>query len=177
MPPAPPDPRARPHARPPRAPPSAPTASPHDGAAASPDRRTSRRREGDRAEAAACRFLVNAGLVPLDRQFLRRIGELDLVLVEPGTGTIVFVEVRYRADARRGGAAASVDAAKRRRLRRTAAAWLQRHADARRPARIDVVGLAPVRPRAAARAGEVRGARGKPWEDYLLTWVRAAVDG
>ena len=98
-------------------------------------------------------------------------------MVEPATGTIVFVEVRYRGDVRRGGAAASVDARKRGRLRLAASAWLQRHADPRRPARIDVVGLAP-----GARAGApVRARPGEPvpvaWEGYALLWLPGAVGG
>ena len=111
----------------------------------------------------------------LARQYVRRVGELDLVMVEPGTGTIVFAEVRYRASGARGGAALSVDARKRRRLRATASAWLQRHADPRRPARIDVLGLGPAGaaddPRRPGRPGDVR------WEGRWLTWLPGAVDG
>ncbi len=138
------------------------------------DTRTSRRRAGDAAEAVACRHLESAGLVALERQYLRRIGELDLVMVEPGTGTIVFVEVRYRADARRGGALASVTAAKRRRLGLTAAAWLQRHADPRRAARIDLVGLSPADVAAAPRApGD--DFRTAIVEGYRVEWLRGTV--
>ena len=129
------------------------------------DRRTGRRRAGDAAEAVAARLLESAGLVVLARQWTRRVGELDLVAVEPGPGTIVFVEVRYRAA---GVAVETVGAAKRRRLRSAAAAWLQRHADPRRPARIDVIGLAPARPHDAAPAGATLR------EGYLITWLADA---
>jgi putative endonuclease len=53
---------------------------------------------------------------------------------------LVFVEVRYRRDARFGGGAASVDAGKRRKLVKAAQAFLAAHrrfADA--PCRFDVV--------------------------------------
>ena len=129
------------------------------------DRRTPARRAGDATEAAAARYLEARGLVRLARQYVRRVGELDLVMVEPGTGRIVFVEVRCRASGERD-AALSVDAAKRRRLRRVAAAWLQRHADPRRPARIDVLGMAPA-------SGDPRGPL---WEGYRVRWLRGAVD-
>ena len=129
------------------------------------DARTDRRRAGDAAEAVAARLLESAGLVVLARQWTRRVGELDLVAVEPGPGTVVFVEVRYRAS---GAAVETVGAAKRRRLRSAAAAWLQRHADPRRPARIDVIGLTPARSRGTAPAGATLR------EGYLITWLTDA---
>ncbi len=55
-------------------------------------------------------------------------------------GTLVFVEVRLRRDARFGGAAASVDAGKRRKLALAAQAWLVAHPRHRTAAcRFDVV--------------------------------------
>jgi putative endonuclease len=67
-------------------------------------------------------------------------GEIDLVM-EDGEHT-VFVEVRYRASARYGGALASISRGKIAKLRRTAAHYLKRF-DPRgtRPCRFDV--LAP----------------------------------
>ena len=54
---------------------------------------------------------------------------------------IVFVEVRLRSDARYGGAAASISAAKQTRLVRTAESFLagQGRAYANRPCRFDVI--------------------------------------
>ena len=143
-----------------------------------PDRRTSRRRAGDAAEASAARFLAARGLVPLARQWARRVGELDLVMVCPRTGTIVFVEVRYRASGARGGPTGSVDAPKRRRLRLAATAWLQRHADPRRPARIDVIGMMPGAPDASGgRSASATRGPGVAWEGYRLDWRPDSVDG
>jgi len=57
-------------------------------------------------------------------------------------GTVVFVEVRYRASDAFGGALASVDRSKRRKLVRAAQLFLARHpALAQQPCRFDVVGL------------------------------------
>lgn len=90
----------------------------------------------DRAE----RWLHRQGLTTLERNFRAKVGELDLVMRDGST--VVFVEVRYRADARQGGALESVTAAKQRRLVHTAELWLQRHpAYAGKPARFDVVGI------------------------------------
>ena len=97
-----------------------------------------RRARGDAVETAALGFLQQHGLHLLARNAQARGGELDLVMRDGGT--LVFVEVRYRASAAFGGGAASVDAGKRRRLVRAAQAFLLRHphhADA--PCRFDVI--------------------------------------
>ena len=76
------------------------------------------RRTGERAEAKALEHLLGAGLRLLQRNYRtpgRGGGEIDLIMREPD-GTLVFVEVRRRADASHGGAAASVGLVKQRRL-------------------------------------------------------------
>jgi putative endonuclease len=85
--------------------------------------RTPRQRAGDAAEQAACAHLVAQGCVIVARNARFREGELDIVAREGGT--LLFVEVRLRSGSRFGGAGASVDAFKRRRLVRAAQHWLQ----------------------------------------------------
>jgi len=98
--------------------------------------RSGRQRAGDVAEQAACAMLERHGLRIEARQVGYRVGELDVVAWDGPT--LVFVEVRSRA--RRGLAAASIDRAKRRRLRLAAQQYLQRHFGDRWPAcRFDVV--------------------------------------
>lgn len=65
-------------------------------------------------------------------------GELDLVMRDGDT--LVFVEVRFRASARFGGAAASVDPRKQARLTAAAAYYLQRH-PINLPCRFDVIAI------------------------------------
>lgn len=96
---------------------------------------------GRDAEARARRHLEAHGLRLRAANYRCRWGELDLVMET--TGTIVFVEVRYRQRADFGGAAASVDARKRGRLARAAGDYLVRHGLGDRPARFDVVALGP----------------------------------
>ena len=84
-------------------------------------------------------WLLLKGYRPRARRFRAAGGELDLV-VERG-GTVVFVEVKLRGGAAFGGAAAAVDAAKRARIVRAAAAYLSRHGLWERPCRFDVVTL------------------------------------
>jgi putative endonuclease len=64
-------------------------------------------------------------------------GELDLVMQDGAS--LVFVEVRQRAGAGQGGAAESLVARKRARVRRAAALWLARHGGDDRPVRFDAV--------------------------------------
>jgi len=97
-----------------------------------------RRATGDRFEAAARRFLEARGLRVVQANFNCRHGEIDLVMRDGDT--VVFVEVRYRRGQAFGGAAASVTAAKRRRVISAAHVWMAgRPYDARRPCRFDVL--------------------------------------
>lgn len=101
-----------------------------------------RRARGARVEASARAELERAGLRLQAANVGYRGGELDLVMREPGRdgGTLVFVEVRYRADAAFGGGFASVDAGKRRRLVRAAQLYLAANPQlAQLPCRFDVV--------------------------------------
>jgi putative endonuclease len=97
---------------------------------------------GGAAEALTERFLVRHGLVVLGRNLRCRGGELDLVCLE--RDMVVFVEVRLRRNARFGGAAASITAAKQRRIGLAAQWWLggAGRAHARRACRFDAVLLA-----------------------------------
>lgn len=100
---------------------------------------------GQAAEDAALAHLQRAGLRLLERNYRvaagpsRRAGEVDLILRERD-GTLVFVEVRARADASHGGAAASVTVHKQRRLIYAAQHYLLRHATPP-PCRFDVVAI------------------------------------
>ncbi len=95
---------------------------------------------GAAVESAARAHLESAGLRWLAANVRFRGGELDLVMLDPTNGTLVFVEVRYRRSVAFGGGAASVDAGKRRKLVHAAQLYLAsnaRYADA--PCRFDVV--------------------------------------
>ena len=107
---------------------------------------TARAQRGAAVETAALAHLRSAGLSPVARNVRYKGGELDLVMRDGGT--TVFVEVRYRADARFGGGAASVDLRKRRKLVLAAQLFLLSHPDlARGPCRFDVVDASGEPPR------------------------------
>lgn len=115
------------------------------------------RARGADAETAALRFLESRGLQLLGRNYRCRLGEIDLVMQD--AGTLVFVEVRARADDRLGGAAASVGPRKQRRLALAARHYLMTHPRAAAlPARFDVVAIS--------------GADG----ENAPEWIRAAFD-
>lgn len=102
---------------------------------------STRAERGAAAENSAVRLLKAAGLVIVARNVRCRFGEID-VIARDGE-TLVFVEVRLRADTRFGGGLASVDAHKQARLIRTAGWYLQAHPrEAARPCRFDVILLA-----------------------------------
>jgi len=114
--------------------------------------------QGTAAESLVLEFMREKGYTALDQNFVRRFGELDLVLLAPDNSTIVFVEVRYRSRSDHGTAVDSVDTAKCRKLGITALAWLQKHHATERPVRFDVVGVQPNGP------------------DLSLRWVQDAFD-
>lgn len=80
---------------------------------------------GKQVESLACEHLQQQGLQLVDRNFRSRQGELDLVMQEGAT--LVFVEVRYRRNARFGSGADSVTRTKQDKLVKTALYYLQHH--------------------------------------------------
>lgn len=118
-----------------------------------------RAERGRSGEEAALAHLSGAGLRLLERNYRvaagpgARAGEVDLIM-QARDGTLVFVEVRARADASHGGAAASVTAAKQRRLVYAAQHYLLRHPTPP-PCRFDVVAI----------------------EGDTLSWLQGAFDG
>ena len=97
---------------------------------------------GNRSESRAASWLEGQGLHVLERNLLCRAGEIDLVARDGKV--LVFVEVRYRGSASHGGAAASVNRPKQRRLLRAARYFLprlvQQHFRGQQPpCRFDVV--------------------------------------
>ncbi|MCK9511427.1 MAG: YraN family protein [Pigmentiphaga sp.] len=114
-------------------------------------------RRGARAESRALAMLEAEGLRLVARNVGSALGEIDLIMREGPR--LVFVEVRSRssATARHGGALASVNAAKQRRLARTAALYLTVSLGRRGPwpaCRFDVVAV----------------------EGATMAWVRGAFD-
>jgi putative endonuclease len=100
---------------------------------------------GEEGEERALRHLQRHGLELVQRNYRvargpgARGGEIDLILRDRD-GTLVFVEVRSRAGAAQGGAAASISAAKQRSLLYAAQHFLLGLATPP-PCRFDVVAI------------------------------------
>jgi putative endonuclease len=113
---------------------------------------------GDAAETRALKHLERHGLRLVARNYRlaggprMRGAEIDLIVADRD-GTLVFVEVRARADQRAGGAAASVTPAKQRRIVRAAQHYLMRLPQWP-PCRFDVIAI----------------------DGDHLEWIRAAFD-
>lgn len=97
---------------------------------------------GKEAENHAASFLQSRGLRLVERNYRCRMGEVDLIM-EHGN-TLVFVEVRLRRNERFGGAAASINGHKQRRLIHAAQHYLQQQAK-EPPCRFDAVLLDGIR--------------------------------
>jgi len=106
-------------------------------------RRTQKQLIGQSAENVAADFLRAKGLEILERNFLRRLGELDIVARHGDI--LVIAEVRTRASDRYGGAAASVTPRKQQRIIRAASQLLQQRKDlARLRVRFDVIAVSNI---------------------------------
>ena len=119
----------------------------------------SRTAHGSAAEAAAVAWLQRQGLQLLIRNYKtpgRGGGEIDAIM-RAADGTLVFVEVRVRANSRHGGAAASIGSVKQRHIIHAAQRYLQQFPEMP-PCRFDV--MACDQP-------------GPPWQ---WTWIVAAFD-
>jgi putative endonuclease len=93
--------------------------------------------DGARAETLAADYLQARGLRLLRRNYRCRMGEIDLILADGPV--LVFAEVRLRRDPGYGGAAASITAAKRRRVLTAARHYLSGKPE--QPCRFDVLVL------------------------------------
>ncbi len=116
-------------------------------------------RKGNCAEDLARQWLENQGLKYIESNYSARTGEIDLVMQQ--SSILVFVEVRYRKrnnhQSRYGGAVASVDLRKQRKLIQTARLYLQTRKLGGLAARIDVL--------------DVSGSLSEP----VFEWVRNAI--
>ena len=123
-------------------------------------RQITTKRQGDRAESLAREYLQRLGLRWLQSNFRtpgRGGGEIDLIMCEPD-GTLVFVEVRQRSRTDFGGAAASISAAKRRRIVLAARHYLM-CLPSLPPCRFDALLIQAV-----------------PGDEQRIEWIKAAFD-
>jgi putative endonuclease len=96
--------------------------------------------KGRDAETLASNYLIERGLLPVERNFHSRRGEIDLIMIEGEC--LVFVEVRHRSRLAYGSGAETVDARKQARISSCARNYLQSHPGAAElPCRFDVIAI------------------------------------
>ncbi|MFT6153965.1 MAG: putative endonuclease [Bermanella sp.] len=100
----------------------------------------STRVDGQFFEDKACAFLQQKGLTLSERNVNFPTGEIDLIMLDGPQ--LVFVEVRFRHNNEFGGAAASIDNRKQKKLIKTAQLYLQKKFGSRPPScRFDVIAI------------------------------------
>lgn len=99
-----------------------------------------KRQTGSRYEDIAAAFLEQQGYQILERNYRDRRGEIDIIAKEDGI--LVFVEVKYRKNNRKGYPEEAVDITKQQHIRHTAQYYLyQKRCSDAVPCRFDVVSV------------------------------------
>lgn len=95
---------------------------------------------GVKAERDAEKYLVQHGLISIDRNYHCKYGEIDLIMQD--ANYLVFIEVRFRQSDKFGTASETVTSKKQHKLIITAQHYIQAHSFAQKmPCRFDVIGV------------------------------------
>ncbi len=97
------------------------------------------REKGLYYEKLAEQHLILHGLIAIERNYLCKYGELDLIMRDGQT--LVFVEVKFRKNTQRGGANYALSTQKQQRLRRTISHYLANKKIVNQTMRIDYVAI------------------------------------
>jgi len=95
---------------------------------------------GPAGERDAQKHLEKKGYKFIDRNFLTRWGEVDLIM-ESSDGTVVFVEVKSRVRTQVGSPLEQIDQDKMSHLKRAIEVYLHQRGWDERQARLDAVGI------------------------------------
>ncbi len=101
-----------------------------------------KRKVGNQAEDIALEYLSTHGLELIEQNYLTKLGEIDIIMLDKSEKTLVFVEVRYRKNTHFGTATETIDTTKQTKIIRTAQHYLQQHKKYQEfICRFDVVGV------------------------------------
>lgn len=117
--------------------------------------KSKRLRRGEHAEKTALRYLKKQGLSIVRSNYYSRFGEIDLIAYD--NETIVFVEVRSRAQGAQVSAEESITHTKIQKIRKTAEHYLMQF-DVMPDCRFDVIAMTHNRDRAG----------------YTINWIKNA---
>ncbi|NVK75351.1 YraN family protein [Marinomonas sp. CT5] len=101
------------------------------------NKRKAAKNSGEKAEQTAEDFLLSQGLCFVERNFFCRLGEIDLIFFDQDT--YIFIEVRFRANKNHGSAAESIGQSKLKKIRNSAALWLQKNNKSNSATRFDAI--------------------------------------
>ncbi len=94
---------------------------------------------GQTGEDLAVCYLENQGYTIVERNYRKRIGEIDIIARDGEC--LVFIEVKTRSNRRFGSPFDAVDFRKQRQISRVALAFMTQHRCGEVPVRFDVIGV------------------------------------
>ena len=99
-----------------------------------------RREIGSRYEYIAASYLEKNGVQVIEQNYQRKTGEIDLIAKDGEY--LVFIEVKYRSDEKKGEPLSAVDYRKQKRICKTAQWYLtEKKIGTQTPCRFDVIGI------------------------------------
>lgn len=98
-----------------------------------------KRKLGNDYERLAGKYLETKGYRILEYNFYSRTGEIDIVALH--NGYLVFVEVKYRKDNRKGYPLEAISLQKQRTISKCALYYMKKKGLSEMPVRFDVVGI------------------------------------
>lgn len=101
--------------------------------------RRNTRKIGSIFEKQAGEYLKSEGYSIIEYNFCSKIGEIDIVAMDGKT--LVFCEVKYRSDNRKGTPFEAVTINKQKKICKTALYYITKHQITNMPCRFDVVGI------------------------------------
>ena len=100
-----------------------------------------RKKLGKNGEQLAESYLIEKGYQMLEKNYLKRVGEIDLIAFEPLKKEIVFVEVKTRRNNNFGYPEEAVNGKKVQKIEKAALAWLMENKKLDQLWRIDIVSV------------------------------------
>jgi len=100
-----------------------------------------RKNLGQQGEKIVESYLESKGYQLLERNYRKRVGEIDLITKDPSKNEIVFIEVKTRRSKRFGPPEEAVTAWKIRKIEKTAQEWLRENKNVDILWRIDIIAL------------------------------------
>ena len=100
-----------------------------------------RQKLGKQGEEKAEEYLMKKGYLILDKNYHKRVGEIDLIAFDTNEKTIVFIEVKTRRNNHLGYPEEAVTGKKMEKMEKTALTWLEENEKAHTSWQLDVIAI------------------------------------